>query len=80
MASKVTSARAATKASSVLGGKSTGATSKSAAGSALAQASSPNKTTSATAATAASKALHDGRSSAATKTAAASALAQRSKK
>ena len=80
MASKVTSARAATKASSVLGGKSTGVASKSAAGSALSQASSPNKTTSATAATAASKALRDSRSSAATKTAAASALAQRSKK
>lgn len=80
MASKITSPRAATKASNVLGSKSTGTTSKSAAGSALSQASAPSKVTSATAATAASKALRDGRSSAATKTAAASALAQRSKK
>ena len=80
MASKITSPRAATKASGVLGSKLTGTASKSAAGSALSQASSPSKVTSATAATAASKALRDGRSSAAAKTAAASALAQRSKK
>lgn len=74
---KTTSSRVAKSASSVLSSPKTSQTSKTAAGSTLAQVDS-NKTTSAKAATAASKVLRDGRTSAASKSAAGSALAQRS--
>ncbi len=77
--SKVTSESAASNASKTLKSRDTAAKSKSAAGSALAQAKSPGKETSTKAATAASKALADGRSAKATKSAAGSALAQRRK-
>jgi hypothetical protein len=76
MATKVTGRTAAHNASSVLGSKSTGTASKSAAGSALSQVAPP-RTTSAKAATQASAVLRDGRTSAASKSAAGSALAQR---
>lgn len=75
---KVTTSKAATKASSVLTSNSTGHNSKTAAGSALSQVAS-NKVTGAKAATAASQVLRDGRTSAASKSAAGSALAQRKK-
>ena len=80
MASKVTGARAATKASSVMRSGSTGPASKTAAASALSQVKAPSKGTSAGAASTASKVLRDGRTSVASKTAAASALAQRAGK
>lgn len=76
MANKVTGGKAASKSSSVLRSPSTGANSKTAAGSALAQVAPP-KVTTAKAATAASAVLRDGRTSVAAKAAAASALAQR---
>lgn len=75
MATKTTGPKAATKASSVLTSPSTGKSSKSAAGSSLAQVS-PKKVTSTKAASAASKVLRDGRTSAASKSAAGSALSQ----
>jgi hypothetical protein len=75
MATKTTGPKAAKKASNVLLSTSTGKSSKSAAGSSLAQVSPP-KVTSSKAATAASKVLRDGRTSAASKTAAGSTLSQ----
>ena len=75
MAPKTTGPKAAKKASTVLSSASTGKTSKSAAGSTLAQVS-PAKVTSKKVATAASKVLRDGRTSSASKTAAGSALSQ----
>lgn len=76
---KVTSPKVASKASNTLTGKATGATSKTAAASALSQTRAPKKQTSARAATAASKTLRDGRTGKASKLAAASALAQKTK-
>src|SRR4051812_10349274 len=73
---KVTGAKAASEASKTLKSRSTAATSKSAAGSALAQTKTVKKTTSAAAAKAASKTLRDGRTGKASKSAAGSALAQ----
>lgn len=73
---KKTSPKAATAASKTLKSPSTGAKSKSAAGSALAQ-SKTKKVTSQKAATAASKTLRDGRTSAKSKSAAGSALSQK---
>lgn len=78
MSSKVTSSKAASSASKVLHSNSTGANSKTSAGSTLSQVA-PAKVTSAKAATAASAVLRDGRTSAASKSAAGSALAQRKK-
>ncbi|PWF54892.1 hypothetical protein [Massilia glaciei] len=75
MGTKVTGENAAKNASAVLASKSTGAPSKTAAGSTLSQTSTTN-TTSPEAASAASKVLRDGRTSAASKSAAGSALAQ----
>ena len=80
MNKKVTGKKAATKASKTLTNTDTGKSSKTAAGSALAQRKAPAKQTSTKAASAASKTLRDGRTSAASKTAAGSALAQKSKK
>lgn len=77
--SKVTSMRVARNASKTLRSKATGAKSKTAAGSALAQRKAPRKVTSKRAATAASSVLKDGRTSRASKSAAGSALAQRSR-
>lgn len=74
---KVTGKKAATSSSKTLKSKSTGKTSKSAAGSALSQRKAPKKTTGKKAATAASKTLRDGRTGKAYKSAAGSALAQR---
>ncbi len=73
---KTTGSKAATSASKTLQGKSTGASSKTASGSALSQTAAPKKQTSSSAATAASKVLRDGRTSAQAKSAAGSALAQ----
>jgi len=73
---KTTGSKAATSASKTLQGKSTGANSKTASGSALSQTGAPKKQTSSAAATAASKVLRDGRTSAQSKSAAGSALAQ----
>lgn len=73
---KTTGDRAASSASKTLQSGSTGARSKSAAGSALSQKDAPAKTTSSKAASAASSVLRDGRTSAASKSAAASALSQ----
>lgn len=75
MATKTTGSKAAKKASNVLSSPSTGKSSKSAAGSSLAQVS-PKKVTSPKAASAASKVLRDGRTSAASKSTAGSALSQ----
>ena len=72
---KTTGSQAATSASKTLQGKSTGAGSKTASGSALSQTGAPQKQTSPSAATAASKVLRDGRTSAQTKSAGGSALA-----
>lgn len=69
MATKITGPNAAKKASIVLSSNSTGKSSKSAAGSTLAQVSHA-KMTSNKAATEASKVLNDGRTSSASKTAA----------
>lgn len=74
---KVTGTAAARSASQTLTTKGTGASSRTAAGSALSQTKAPQKVTSAAAATAASKVLRDGRTNSASKTAAASALSQR---
>ena len=74
-----TGARAASQASRTLASGSTGARSKTAAASALAQTGAPGKTTSRAAASAASAVLRDGRTSDASKSAAASALAQAKK-
>lgn len=79
MATKVTGAKVASKASGVLRSPSTGGASKTAAGSSLSQVSPP-KTTSAKAASAASRVMRDGRTSAAAKSAAGSALAQAKKR
>jgi hypothetical protein len=73
---EVTSGSAARSASKTLSSKSTGANSKSAAGSALAQTKAPKKQTSAAAATKASQVLRDGRTAKASKSAAGSALTQ----
>lgn len=73
---KTTGNKAASSASRTLQDQSTGAKSKSAAGSALSQVAAPKKQTSPAAASAASKTLRDGRTSATSKTAAGSALAQ----
>lgn len=80
MATKETSPRIARAASHVLTSPSTGAASRTAAASALAQTASPERETSAAAATAASEVLRDGRTSKESKSAAASALAQRRKR
>lgn len=72
---KSTGTAAAKKASAVLRSGDTGKSSKSAAGSALAQKDS-TKVTSQRAATSASRVLRDGRSSASAKSAAGSALSQ----
>lgn len=77
--SKSTSPAVAKKASTVLKSGSTGAASKTAAGSALSQASS-GKVTTKKAASAASKVLRDGRTGAASKSAAGSTLSQTEKK
>ena len=74
---KVTSKKVAKKTSTVLKSKSTGKSSKSAAGSALSQTKAPKKTTSKKAASSASKVLKDGRTSKASKSAAGSALSQK---
>ncbi|HBM63099.1 MAG TPA: hypothetical protein DD418_04320 [Pseudomonas sp.] len=76
---ETTSKPVGTKASSVLRSSSTGAVTKSSAGSALSQRQ-PAKVTSPAAGSAASKTLRDGRSSAASKSAAASTLTQRPNK
>ena len=73
---KTTGSKAASAASKTLQNNSTGANSKTAAGSALSQTNAPKKQTSAPAASAASKVLSDGRTSAQSKTAAGSALSQ----
>lgn len=73
---RTTGRPAASNASKTLQSGSTGARSKSAAGSALSQTGAPGKTTSAKAAKAASSVLRDGRTSDASKSAAASALSQ----
>lgn len=78
-ANKVTSPKVAKKASSNLKSSKTGKATKSASGSALAQAKT-KKVTSAKAATAASKVLRDGRTGNKSKSAAASALSQKPKK
>lgn len=75
MGSKVTSAGAAHKASTVLSSPSTGKASKTAAGSALSQVDR-GKVTSPKAASSASKVLTDGRTSKDSKSAAGSALSQ----
>jgi len=75
MSTKSTGPKAAKKASTVLASPSTGKSSKSAAGSTLAQVN-PAKVTSMKAATAASKVLREGRTGSASKTAAGSALSQ----
>jgi hypothetical protein len=75
MVTKSTSPKAAKAASKVLKSPSTGAASKTAAGSALSQTGN-KKQTSPKAATAASKTLRDGRTGVASKTAGGSALAQ----
>lgn len=77
---KVTGGRAASKASQTLRSRSTGSSSKSAAGSALSQRRAPKKQTSPKAASAASKTLRDGRTSKASKSAAGSALSQKPRK
>lgn len=79
MATKATSRKVAKKASKVLRSGSTGARSKSAAGSALSQTGTRKKT-SAGAAKKASSTLRDGRTGAKSKSAAGSALAQKSGK
>jgi hypothetical protein len=79
MVKKVTGKAAAKSASKVLKSDSTGAKSKSAAGSALSQKNAPEKNTGKTAASAASKTLLDARTSKESKSAAASALSQRKK-
>lgn len=75
MVTKSTSPKVAKAASEVLQSSKTGAASKTAAGSALAQKGN-EKQTSKTAATAASKVLRDGRTGVASKKAAGSALSQ----
>jgi len=75
MPSKKTGGKAAAAASRTLRSADTGKTSKTAAGSALAQAGT-SKRTAAKAATAASRTLRDGRTADASKSAAGSALAQ----
>ncbi len=79
-AKKVTSKKAATAASKTLKDGRTSKTTKSAAGSALAQRKAPKKTTSNKAATAASKTLRTKSTAKKSKTAAGSALAQKPKK
>lgn len=74
---KVTSPKAASKASKTLRSKSTGSKSKTAAGSVLSQTKAPKKVTSKKSASAASSTLRDGRTSKASKSAAGSALSQR---
>ena len=73
---KMTGSKAASAASKTLQNNSTGANSKTAAGSALSQTNAPKKQTSAPAASAASKVLSDGRTSTQSKSAAGSALSQ----
>jgi len=75
--SKVTSKRAATKASKTLANSNSGKFAKSAAGSALSQRKAPNKVTSKKAAKAASKVLRKRVAKKAAKSAAGSALSQR---
>jgi len=77
---KVTKPKAASSASKTLRSKSTGATSKKAAGSTLSQTKAPKKQTRPKAATAASKTLRDGRTSKSSKSAAGSALSQTPKR
>lgn len=77
---KVTGPRAAKSASSVLRSKSTGAKSKTAAGSALSQTKAPSKVSSKNSASAASSVLRDGRTNKASKSAAGSTLSQRQKR
>ena len=79
MATKKTGTKAATNASKTLRSKSTGKTSKRAAGSTLSQ-SGTTKKTSKKAAKAASSTLRDGRTSKASKSSAGSALSQKSKR
>lgn len=80
MNKRVTGKKAASNASKTLRSKSTGTTSKKAAGSALSQRKAPKRQTSKKAASAASKTLRDGRTSKASKSAAGSALSQKAKK
>jgi len=80
MPKKTTSKKVSSKASKTLKIKSTGKSSKSAAGSALSQTKDVKKVTSKKAASAASKVLRDKRTSKASKSAAGSALSQREKK
>lgn len=77
MSIKKTSPKVARKASSTIKDKSSGKSTKTAAGSALSQVS-PKKVTSAKASSAASKVLRDARTSASSKSVAASALSQKS--
>lgn len=79
MATKSTGAKVAKKASSVLANSSSGKSSKTVAGSTLAQVA-PKKVTSAKVATTASKVLRDGRTSSTSKSVAGSALSQKSSK
>jgi hypothetical protein len=76
---KTTGGKAASNASKTLTSRSTGAKSRTAAGSALSQTSAPAKRTSPKAASAASGVMRDGRTSAASKSAAGSALSQAGK-
>ena len=76
MATRKTSSKVATKSSSVMRSGSTGAKSKSAAGSALSQTGTRKKT-GAKAATKASSTMRDGRTGAKSKSAAGSALSQK---
>ncbi|MDA3810126.1 MAG: hypothetical protein PF518_07290 [Spirochaetaceae bacterium] len=73
---KVTGKKAGSSASKTLRSRSSGNSSKTAAGSALSQSKSTKKQTSSRAATEASKVLRDGRTSKVSKTAAGSALSQ----
>jgi hypothetical protein len=76
---RTTGIKAASNASKTLASGSTGAKSRTAAGSALSQTSAPKKTTSPKAANAASSVMRDGRTGAASKSAAGSALSQAGK-
>lgn len=77
MKKKVTSEKAASNASKTLTSGETSSKSKTAAGSALSQASAPKKVTSSNAASKASSVLNDGRTAKASKSAAGSALSQK---
>lgn len=74
---KTTGKKAAKAASKTLKSTSTGAKSKTGAGSALAQTKAPEKTTSTAAAKSSSSVLQDGRTSKTSKSPAGSALSQK---